>query len=85
MTSRPGIPIADFASFLKMKVDKKREESELKRLSAQIDVDKDGMISATDIDTCVKNLNNLAFWQNGGAPLMASTFNTKTKFYPRGE
>ena len=47
-----------------------------------MDVDKDGFVSAADIDTCIKNLPNSAFWKNGGAALTQSTFNTSTKFFP---
>lgn len=47
-----------------------------------IDIDKDGFITEADIDTCVKNLPNLAFFKNGGAALTQSTFNSTAKIYP---
>ncbi len=47
-----------------------------------MDVDKDGFVSAADIEACFKNLPNSAFWRDGGAALTQPTFNTKTKFYP---
>lgn len=40
-------------------------------------------MSAADIEACIKNLPNLAFWSNGGAPLFAAQFNNKTKIYPK--
>jgi len=49
-----------------------------------IDVDKDGFVTEHDIETCVKNLANLAFFRNGGAALKASTFNSKAKIFPEG-
>jgi len=47
-----------------------------------IDVDKDGFVTEADIETCVKNLPNMAFFRNGGAALAQSTFNSVTKTFP---
>lgn len=47
-----------------------------------IDIDKDGFITEADVTTCIKNLNNAAFYKNGGQALKSSTFNAQTKFYP---
>ena len=71
-TSSKGIPVAEFSNFLKLKVDKRREEAELKSISKLIDVDKDGYVSENDIQTCIRNLNNSAFWKNGGESLKIS-------------
>ena len=79
---RKGVPVDEFSTFLKQKVDKKRDLNDLHKHSKQIDVDKDGFVSAADIDACLKNLHNSAFWKNGGAALTKSTFNTSNKFYP---
>lgn len=48
-----------------------------------MDVDKDGYVTEADIETCIKNLPNMAFFRNGGAALAASTFNSKTKMFPQ--
>ena len=77
-----GITIANFSSFLKNKVDKKRETDELTLYARMMDVDKDNSISAEDIITCIKNLNNAAFFRDQGAVLTQSTFNTAAKFFP---
>ena len=47
-----------------------------------IDIDKDGFVTEADIETCVKNLTNMAFFRNGGAALTKSTFNSQVKIYP---
>ena len=49
-----------------------------------IDVDKDGYITEHDIETCVKNLPNMAFFRDGGAALVTSTFNSRAKIFPQG-
>jgi Ca2+-binding EF-hand superfamily protein len=64
-----GISIGLFAEFLKQKVEKKRPLDELVQYSNMIDVDKDGFVTEADIETCVKNLSNMAFFKNGGAAL----------------
>lgn len=52
-----------FAEFLKVKVDKKNDIETLKKLAAMIDIDQDNTITEHDVSTCIKNLNNLAFWR----------------------
>lgn len=71
-----------FASFIKQKVDKKRDEYSISLYINQMDVDKDGYITEDDLNTCIKNLSNMAFFRNQGAALSRSTFNTGVKFYP---
>lgn len=56
--------------------------SELNQYSKMIDIDKDGFVTEADIETCVKNLTNMAFFRNGGAALTKSTFNSQVKIYP---
>jgi hypothetical protein len=34
-----------------------------------IDIDKDGFVTEADVTTCIKNLNNAAFYKNGGQAL----------------
>lgn len=70
-----GIPLRVFAEFLKQKVEKKKDLSELERFTSLLDVDKDGLITEADILTCIKNLNNAAFYKNSGQALASSTFN----------
>lgn len=67
-----GVPLAEFTKFLKLKVDKRRDEAELREISKMIDVDKDEYISDNDIQTCISNLNNSAFWKNGGESMKIS-------------
>jgi len=38
-----------FASFLKAKIDKKRDEAELRKFANYMDVDKDGFITEIDL------------------------------------
>ena len=40
-------------------------------------------MTEADIETCVKNLPNMAFFRNGGAALAASTFNSRAKIFPQ--
>ena len=47
-----------------------------------MDIDKDGLISVIDLETCVKNVNSNAFFKNGGEALASSTFNAGKKFFP---
>jgi Ca2+-binding EF-hand superfamily protein len=61
-----GIPIRVFAEFLKQKVEKKKDLAELERFTTLLDVDKDGLITEADLLTCIKNLNNAAFYKNSG-------------------
>jgi Ca2+-binding EF-hand superfamily protein len=76
------IPTNVFAEFMKQKVEKKKEISELEHYAALLDIDKDGFISEADLLTCIKNLNNAAFYRNSGEALKNSTFNAATKFFP---
>lgn len=86
LTKNPtGVSVAEFASFLKAKVDKKRDQQELLGFSRMLDVDKDGIISETDVDTCVKNLGNAQFWKDNGASLAHAQFGTLTKFFPQNK
>lgn len=59
-----GLPVQAFANFLKQKVDKKTDLQKLLNVSNQIDIDNDGRISEQDLSTCLKNLNNAAFWRD---------------------
>ena len=77
-----GIPTNLFAEFLKQKVEKKRTYEELCKYSNMLDVDKDGFVTEHDIETCIKNLPNMAFFRNGGAALASSTFNSQSKIFP---
>ena len=79
-----GIPTNLFAEFLKQKVEKKRSYEELCKYSNMLDVDKDGYVTEHDIETCIKNLPNMAFFRNGGAALATSTFNSNAKIFPQG-
>lgn len=56
--SSEAVPVDMFASFLKSKVDKKRTDSEMRKYATYMDIDKDGWISAIDLDTCLKNMHN---------------------------
>lgn len=53
----------EFAEFLKAKVDKRADLQTLLPLAAKIDVDRDQFVTEVDIETCIKNLNNAAFWK----------------------
>ena len=63
-------------------MEKKRPLDEIVQYSNKIDVDKDGFITEADIETCVKNLTNMAFFKDGGAALTQSTFNSTVKIFP---
>ena len=77
-----GIPTALFAEFLKQKVEKKRSIDELCTYANMIDVDKDGFVTEADMETCIKNLSNSAFFRNGGGALTPSMFNSSSKTFP---
>ncbi len=47
-----------------------------------MDIDKDGFISEIDLETCIKNLHNNAFFKNGGEALRTAAFSSATKFFP---
>jgi hypothetical protein len=70
---------------LKQKIDKKRNEDELQKYAHFIDIDKDGIISEIDLQTCMKNLNNPSFFKNSGEALAVSSFSSQKKFYPTNE
>ena len=78
-----GIPNALFAEFLKQKVEKKRSIEDLIKYSNMLDIDKDGFITEADIETCIRNLPNMAFFRNCGQAVAQSTFNSTTKMYPQ--
>jgi hypothetical protein len=48
-----------------------------------IDINKDFYITAPDLETCVRNLNNPAFWRNQGEAAATSTFNNKVSAFPK--
>jgi len=58
--------------------------NELVKYSNMMDVDKDGFVTEADIETCIKNLPNMAFFRNGGVALAQSTFNAQNKIFPQG-
>ena len=71
-----------FASFLKAKIDKKRDEGQLRKFAHFMDIDKDGYITEIDLTTCLANLNSDAFFKNGGEALASSAFSSAKKFFP---
>lgn len=77
-----GLPVEAFAKFLSQKIDKKKDFSTLMIFAQQIDIDKDGMVSEDDLNTCLDHLNSEAFFRQSGQALTHSSFNTKQKFYP---
>lgn len=66
-TNTTGITITYFAEFLKQKVDKKADVRDLRLFSGMMDIDKDGYISENDLTTCIKNLQNTAFWKSASS------------------
>jgi len=71
-----------FATFLKTKIDKKRDESSLRKFAYYMDVDKDGYITEIDLKTCLDNVNSEAFFKEGGEALAQSAFSSGKKFFP---
>ena len=51
-----------FSSFLKTKVDKRREDSELVRIVAEMDLDGDGFINENDLSTCLGHIQHNSFF-----------------------
>jgi len=78
-----GIPNDGFAAFLKQKVEKKRDLMELRAYTKLIDINKDSYITAPDLETCIKNLNNAAFWRNNGEAVATSSFTNKVYAFPK--
>lgn len=64
-----GVSLKEFADFLKKKVDKGRDISELEKICILIDIDKDGFICHNDISTCTRNLNSTNFFKDNGKAL----------------
>lgn len=50
-----------------------------------MDVDKDGLVSEIDLQTCLKNLNSDTFFKNSGEALTRSGFSSAKKFFPTTE
>jgi len=78
-----GIPNDGFAAFLKQKVEKKRDLMELRTYTKMIDINKDSYITAPDLETCIRNLNNAAFWRNNGEAVATSSFTNKVSAFPK--
>jgi len=78
-----AVSVPVFGQFLKSKVDKKRDEFELRRYASYMDVDKDGYISEEDLKTCIANLHNNQFFKNSGEALQKASFSSQKKFYPQ--
>ena len=76
------VSVEKFAEFLKLKVEKKKDQVELFGYAQLIDVDKDGYISEEDLKTCLSNLHSATFYQNNGCALSSSQFNSHYKFFP---
>lgn len=47
-----------FATFLKMKVCKNFDSTEIAHLTSKLDIDQDGYINESDLTTCLGNLNH---------------------------
>lgn len=60
LLARLGTPvqISKFAQFLKDKIEKNKEIDQLLTYAKLIDIDKDGLISMEDLETCFTNLNS---------------------------
>lgn len=78
-----GIPNDGFAAFLKQKVEKKRDIKELRQYTKLIDINKDSYITGPDLETCIRNLNNAAFWRNNGEAVATSSFTNRVSAYPK--
>ncbi len=76
------LSITVFAQFLKSKIDKKRNEEELRKYAHYMDIDKDGLISVNDMQTCLNNLQSNVFFKNCGEALAQSGFNSGKRFFP---
>ena len=81
-TDQEIISVQKFAEFMQQKIDKKRGFDQLYSHAQYMDIDKDGFIGVEDLKTCLRNLNSIAFFQNGSTALSVSQFNTQTKFFP---
>jgi len=80
--SEEAVPLNVFEGFLKAKIDKKRDSSQLRKFAFMIDIDKDGFITEMDLMTCLNNLNNQAFFKNSGEALKTAAFSSAKKFFP---
>jgi Ca2+-binding EF-hand superfamily protein len=68
-TERELVSVDKFVDFLKAKVDKRRDASELYGYALQMDVDNDGCISADDLKTCLENSNFHGFYEQSANEL----------------
>jgi Ca2+-binding EF-hand superfamily protein len=81
-TNENGTSINTFTQFLKAKIDKKRDESQLRKFAQLMDIDKDGLVSEIDLQTCLSHLNSDSFFRNNGEALTNAGFSSSIKFYP---
>ena len=64
-----GVSVAQFADFLKKKVEKLKSIEELEKIAHLIDIDKDGYVCHNDISTCIRNLQSANFFKDSGKAL----------------
>jgi len=65
-STRSQPKVDEFAKFLKEKIDKEKDIHNLIAYSQMIDIDKDGRISKSDLQTCILNKHSVQFYKNGG-------------------
>lgn len=73
-----NVTVAEFAQFMKRKIEKDDTLDAIKRRANQIDVDKDGVISADDLQACLRNVNSSAIALKGGTTLQGAQFGRRT-------
>ena len=58
LSSKGEVPVKQFAKFLHDKIEKSKDIANLESYSSLMDIDKDGLISRDDLQTCLLNINS---------------------------
>ena len=77
---KESMELAEFADFLKKKVSKKFNTEELLPICEKVDVNQDSKIDKFDVQACIDNMSNTAFYSNNGANVTGIP--SMRKFYP---
>ena len=81
LNDKGEVSVPAFAKFLHEKVEKSKDIQNIESYVKLMDIDKDGMISQEDLQTCLLNINSDQFYKNGGQNLKQPQFNAAKKFY----
>jgi Ca2+-binding EF-hand superfamily protein len=58
LSGHAEVPVKQFAKFLHEKIEKSKDIANLQSYANLMDIDKDGLISKEDLQTCLLNINS---------------------------